>query len=58
MELERTIVIFEISTVKLAKIPRFMQKQRTLNQGLKMLHSGIFGMEFEEKLLPYSKSHP
>ena len=57
-ELQKATVIFEISTLKFAKMPSFIHKQKTWNHGLKILHSGVLEMEFEEKLLPYSKSAP
>ena len=43
MELQKATVIFEISTLKFAKMPSFIHKQKTWNHGLKILHSGGFG---------------
>ena len=45
---KRTIVIFEISTLKVVCLRNFAKKQKRLNLGPKMPHLGIFGLEFEK----------
>ena len=45
---KRTIVIFEISTLKVVYFQNFAKKQKCLNLGPKMPHLGIFGLEFEK----------
>ena len=45
---KRTIVIFEISTLKVVYLRNFAKKQKRLNLGPKMPHLGIFGLEFEK----------
>ena len=42
----KTIVIFEISTVKVVCLQYFTKKQKCLNLGPKMPYLGIFGLEF------------
>ena len=43
---KKTIVVFEISTLKFAYLQNFPKKQKCLNLGPKMLDLGIFGLEF------------
>ena len=43
----KTIVIFEISTLKFVYLQNFPKKQKCLNLGPKMPDLGIFGLEFE-----------
>ena len=45
---KRTIVIFEISTLKVVYFQNFAKKQKCLNLGPKMPHLSIFGLEFEK----------
>ena len=42
LEFAKTIVIFQISTLKFIKIPSFKQKKETLNLGLKHLRYYLF----------------
>ena len=42
---KRTIVIFEISTLKVVYLQNFAEKQKCLNLGPKMPHLGIFGLD-------------
>ena len=45
-EFEKTIVVFESSTLKFAYLQNFPKKQKCLNLGPKMPDLGIFGLEF------------
>ena len=42
----KTIVIFEISTLKFVYLQHFAKKQKYLSSGPKMPYLGIFGLEF------------
>ena len=41
---KKTIVIFEISTLKFVYMQNFMKKQKCLNLGSKMFELDIFGL--------------
>ena len=43
LKLEKTIVISEFSTLRFAKMQKFMQNKNFSNLGLKMPYLGIFG---------------
>ena len=45
-EFLKTIVIFEIRTLKFVKLQNFSKKEKHLNLGAKMGYLGIFGLEF------------
>ena len=51
----KTIVIFEISTLKFVKLQNFPKKQKCLNLGPKMPYWVFLGYNFK-KLLSYLKS--
>ena len=53
---KRTIVIFEISTLKVVYLQNFAKKQKCLNLGPKMPHLGIFGLEFEKSHVQFEIS--
>ena len=46
VEFSKTIVIFEISTLKFVLLQNFTKKQKCLNLGPKMPYLGILGVEF------------
>ena len=46
VEFWKTIVVFEISTLKFVYLQNFVKKQKCLNLGPKMSYLGIFGIEF------------
>ena len=48
LEIQKTIVIFEINTLKFVKLQNFMKKLKCLNLGPKMPDLGIFGLEFQK----------
>ena len=50
-EFEKTIVVFEISTLKFAYLQNFPKKQKCLNLGPKMPDLGIFGLEYENNIV-------
>ena len=54
---EKTIVIFEISTLKFVYLQSFTEKQKCLNLGPKMSDLGIFGLDLKT-MLSYLKSTP
>ena len=45
-EFSKTIVIFEISTLKFVNLQNFPKQIKALNLGPKMGYLGIFGLEF------------
>ena len=45
---EKTIAIFQISTLEYVKMLSFIQKERPLNLAPEMLDLVIFGMKFED----------
>ena len=46
LEVKNNIVMFEISTLKYAKLQNFMKKQKCLNLGPKMSYLSTFEQEF------------
>ena len=50
-EFWKTFVIFEISTLKLAYLQNFMEKQKCLNLGPKMPDLCILELEFENNIV-------
>ena len=48
---ERTLDIFEISTLKSFKKENLVEKQKSLDLGPKLLDLGIFGIEFEKTIV-------
>ena len=50
-ELEKTVLIFEISTFQLVKMQSFMLKGKKINLGPKLPYWGIFGMELEKSVI-------
>ena len=55
-EFEKTIVVFEISTLKFAYLQNFPKKQKCLNLGPKMPDLGIFGLEFWKTIVIFEIS--
>ena len=53
---KKTIVIFEISTLKFVYLQNFTEKQRCLNLEPKMPDLGIFGLEFENNIVIFEIS--
>ena len=51
LEFQSSIVIFEISTLKLVSLQNFTKKQKFLTLGLKMSYLCIFELEFENKII-------
>ena len=49
--LKKSIVIFEILTLKFFYLKNFMKKQKSLNLGPKMPDLGILGLEFESNIV-------
>ena len=49
----KTIVIFEISTLKFIYLQNSTRKQTCLNLGPKMPDLGIFGLEFENNTVEF-----
>ena len=47
---KKTIVIFEISTLKFVYLQNFTKKQKSLNLGPKMPDLWIFGLGFENNI--------
>ena len=47
---KKTIVIFEVGTLKLVYLQNFTKKQKCLNLELKMPDLGIFGLKFENNI--------
>ena len=52
----KTIVIFEISTLKFASLQNFSKKQKCLNFEPKMPDLGILGLEFENNTVLFEIS--
>ena len=52
----KTIVIFEISTLKFVYLQNFTKKQKCLNLGSKMPDLGILGLEFENNTVIFEIS--
>ena len=48
---KKTIVRFEISTLKFVYLQNFMKKQKCLNLGPKTPNLGNFGLEFENNIV-------
>ena len=46
LEFEKTVVIFEISTLKFVYLQNFAEKQKFLNLSQKVPYLGIIGLEF------------
>ena len=55
LEFEKSSAIFEISSLKFVNLQHFVKKIMS-KFGTKNALLGIFGLEFEEKLLSYLKS--
>ena len=53
---KKTIVIFEISTLKLLYLQIFTKKQKCLSLEPKMSNLGIFGLEFEKSIVIFEIS--
>ena len=53
---KRSIVIFEISTLKFLYLQNFMKKQKYLNLGPKLHNLGIFGLDFENNIVIFEIS--
>ena len=49
--LKKSIVMFEIRTLKFLHLKNFMKKQKSLNLGPKMSDLGILGLEFENNIV-------
>ena len=56
VRISKTTVISEISTLEFCRLQNFVKKQKYLNLGSKMFYFGIFGLKFENNILPYLKS--
>ena len=52
----KTIVRFEISTLKFVSLQKFLKKQKCLNLGPKIPFLGIFGLEFENNIVIFEIS--
>ena len=52
----KTIVIFEISTLKFVYLQNFTKKQKCLNLGPKTPDLGNFGLEFENNIVIFEIS--
>ena len=50
LEFKKTIVIFDISTLKFVYLQNFTKKQKCLNSGPKMPDLCIFGLKFESNI--------
>ena len=48
---EKTIFIFEISTLEFVKMQSFLLKNEKLNLGPKLSYLGIFGLDFEKTIV-------
>ena len=46
LEFQKTIVVFEISTLEFVYLQNLARKQKCLNLGPKVPYFGIFGLEF------------
>ena len=55
-EFQKTIVIFEISTLKFVYPQNYTKKQECLNLGPKTLNLGIFGLAFENNIVKFEIS--
>ena len=53
---KKTIVIFEISTLKFVYLTNFTKKQKCLNLGPEMPDLGIFGLELENNIVIFEIS--
>ena len=53
---KKTIVRFEISTLKFVYLQNFTKKQKRLNLGQKMPDVGILGLEFENNIVIFEIS--
>ena len=56
LEVENSIVIFEITTLAFLKLWNFVKKWKCLNLVPKMLFWGIFKLEFEKKIVIFEIS--
>ena len=56
VEFQKTIVIFEISTLKFLYLQSFAKKQKCLNLGPKLPYLGIFGVEFQKTIVIFEIS--
>ena len=56
LEFKKTIVIFEISTLKFVYLQNFMEKQKCLNFGPKVPDLGILGLEFKKTIVIFEIS--
>ena len=50
LEFKKTIVIFDISTLKIVYLQNFTKKHKCLNSGPKMPDLCIFGLKFESNI--------
>ena len=50
LEFKKTVVIFDISTLKFVYLQNFTKKQKCLNSGPKMPDLCIFGLKFESNI--------
>ena len=53
---KKTIVIFEIITLKFSYLQNFTKKEKCLNLGPKTPDLGIFGLEFENNIVIFEIS--
>ena len=51
LEISKTIVIFEITTLELVYLQNFLKKEKFLNLGPKVLDLGIFCLKFEDNIV-------
>ena len=51
LEFQKTIVIFEISTLKFVQLQNFAKKQKCLKLGWKMPYLDMFGLEFQTTIV-------
>ena len=56
--LKKTVVILEISKFEFLIMKSFIQTQKYLNLGQKLLFWGIFGLEFEKVIVIFEISTP
>ena len=55
-DLKKTIVRFEISTLKFVYLQNFTKKEKCLNLGPKMSDLCIFGLEFQSNIVTFEIS--
>ena len=56
IEFEKTIVIFEIRTLEVIKIERFMLNKNKLNLGAKLPYLCIFWLKFKKSILIFESA--